>query len=271
MKRAFVLSVVILFVSAAAATSQTFNYDAEVSTSSGPHASLFPRRTRALVTYTLDPAAVDSNADPSLGIYSDAILSMSVNFPDLAIFANTGAAGLAQTFNNVGTCKISDQVFLHGGPISSASPLGGEAITSIEVDFLSKFVVTPETPFMLSSDALPTSSLPLVDAFVILRTANGNTFVHFVPHPQDSARLLISEIGVLRGIGILTLEEAGRLTSELNAAIDGLDRGNTRQGCDNLRDFIEQVNEFIDDGVLSPVRGQQLIDDARNVRTQIGC
>ena len=271
MKRAFILSVVIMIASATVAISQTFSYDAEVSTSSGPHSSLFPTRSRALITYTLDPTVADTNPDPSRGIYSGAVLSLSVNFPDLGIFANAGAAGLAQTFNNAGTCKISDQVFFFGGPISSASTLGGEVIQSVEVDFLSKFVVEPDTPFMLSSDALPTMRLPLIDSFVRLQTVNGNTFVHFVLHPQDSARLFINEIGVLQGIGILTPSQAGRLTSELNAAIEGLDRGNTRQGCDNLRDYINRLNELIDDGVLSPVRGQQLIDEARTVRLQIGC
>ena len=271
MKRAFILSVVILTVSATMAIAQTFSYDAEVSTSSGPHSSLFPSRSRALVTYTLDPTVADSNADPQRGIYTGAVLSMSVNFPDLGIFANAGAAGLAQTFNDVGACKISDQVFFFGGPITSASTLAGDVIQSVEVDFLSKFVVTPDTPFMLSSDALPVMRLPLIDSFVRIQTPSGNTFVHFVPHPQDSARILINEIGVLQGIGILTPAQAGRLTSELNAAIDGLDRGNTRQGCDNFRDFINRTNELIDDGVLSPVRGQQLIDDARTVRSQMGC
>ena len=271
MKRALLLAILALALTAANAIAQTtVSYDVEVTTAQGPHASLFPAGERLLLSYSLDPAATDSNADPKLGVFNNAVVSMSISFPGISISATTGAAGLAQTFNNVGTCKISDQVFIHGGPIISATPLGGENVNSVEVDFLSEFVDAPLSVFMLSSDALPLTTLEFADAFVLFRTASGNTFVHFNLHPSARVQGLILEVDTFEAIGLLTAVQADRLRSELTASLSGFDRGNPRQGADNLKDFIDRVNDLIDERVLSPGAGQRLIDTARSIRRQAG-
>ena len=271
MKRTLLVLILILPLMVGTALSQsTISYDVEVTTSQGPHAALFPAGERLLITFTLDSSAVDSEADPARGLFFNAVQSMSISFPGISISANTGAAGLAQTFNDFGPCKVSDQVFIHGGPISSATSLGGETVNSVEVDFLSEFVVTPATPFMLSSDALPLTNLRFGEAFVIFRTASGNTLVNFELHPSVRVGRLIIEVDALQGIGVLNASQADRLRSELAASQSGFDRGNTRQGAENLKDFIDRVNDLIDQGVLSPVGGQRLIDTARNIRRQVG-
>lgn len=273
MKRVILFSILIIAMSAVEVVSQvTISYEVAVTTASGPHASVFPSGEHGTISYTLDPAAVDSNADTSRGVYSNAVLSMSVSFPGLGIFANAGSAGLAQTFDNVGnTCTISDQVFFFGGPISSASTLGGETINQIEVDFLSEFRPPSSPPFMLSSDALPLSSLPMIDPFVIFRTAGGSTFVNFSPTFTGQIQLLKNEIEVLVAIGRLTRPQADRLLDKLNDATAALARGNTRGACADLRTFIDRVNAYIDEGSLLRHLGQSLIDDARDLRAQMGC
>ena len=271
MKQAFLFAILALPVFVGNAMSQTtVSYDVEVTTAQGPHASLFPARERLLVTYSLDPTVADSNADPLRGIYNNAVVSMSVNFPGLGISASTGSAGLAQTFNDIGTCKLSDQVFIHGGPIISATPLGGVNVNSVEVDFLSEFFDAPRHPFMLTSDALPLANLRFVEAFVLFRTASGDTFVNFDLHPTARVQLLIDQIDTLQAIGVLTASQADRLRSELSASQTGFDRGNTRQGAENLKDFIDRVNDLIDDGSLAQSAGQPLIDSARSIRHQVG-
>ena len=271
MKQALLLAILALPVFVGSAISQTtVSYDVEVTTVQGPHASLFPARERLLISYSLDPAVTDSNADPSRGIYNNAVLSMSINFPGLSISANTGSAGLAQTFNDVGTCKLSDQVFIHGGPIISATPLGGVNVNSVEVDFLSEFFDAPRRPFMLSNDALPLTNLEFVEGFVIFRTASGDTFVNFDLHPSARVQGLIDEVDTLQAIGVFTATQADRLRSELAASQTGFDRGNTRQGAENLKDFIDRLNDFIDDGSLAQSAGQRLIDTARSIRHQVG-
>ena len=270
MKQALLLAIFALPLLVGSAISQTVSYDVEVTTAQGPHASLFPARERLLISYSLDATVPDSEADPLRGIYNDAVVSMSVNFPGLSISANTGAAGLAQTFNDFGTCKLSDQVFIHGGPIITATPLGGVNVNSVEVDFLSEFFDAPRRPFMLSNDALPLTNLRFVEGFVIFRTASGNTFVNFDLHPSARVQRLIDQVGTLQSIGTLTASQADRLRSELSSSQTGFDRGNTRQGAENLKDFIDRLNDLIDDGDLAQSAAQPMIDTARSIRHQVG-
>ena len=160
----------------------TFSYDAVVTSASGVHAAVLLTGEAVTISYTLDSLAADSNSDPQRGIFANAVLSLSVSFPNLGVFAVAGPTGLAQTFDNIvdepsGTS--SDQVFFFGGPLSSASLLGGEQISSLEVDFLSAFAALPAEPLMLSNDGLPLFKLPTTDAFLILSTSSGSTFVQF--------------------------------------------------------------------------------------------
>src|SRR5687768_9668091 len=107
MKRVLLFVLLILPLMVGTALSQaTISYDVEVTTAQGPHASLFPAGERLLITYSLDPSTVDSEADPARGLFFNAVQSMSISFPGISIFANTGAAGLAQTFNDIGSCKV---------------------------------------------------------------------------------------------------------------------------------------------------------------------
>lgn len=71
----------------------------------------------------------------------------------------------------------------------------------------------------------------------------------------------------------------GSTRSTLNASTAGVsfrerardENGNTRAACNQLRAFLNQVDAFINAGVLPPDKGQELIDAAQAVRNQIGC
>jgi hypothetical protein len=160
----------------------TFSHEAVVTRADGPHAEVFAEGDLLAVSYTLDSQAADTEADPQRGYFPNAVLSLSVSFPLIDVSAVAGAAGVCQTFDNVVAAvsgTLSDQVFLIGGPISSASLLGGEPITLIEIDFLSQFFAPPAEPMMLASDALPLFELPLTDSFMGLQTSSGVTHVSF--------------------------------------------------------------------------------------------
>jgi len=164
----------------------TQSYNAVVTFSSGPQSALVPAGERVVISYTLDPLAVDSNADPQLGQFRNAVLSLSVTFPDLEVFAIAGPTGNAQTANNIKdqtTGNLSDQVAFFGGPVFFSSLLGGESISFLEVGFLSDFITPPGQPAMLSSDALPLFALPTNDATLFLRTSSGFTQVDFEARP----------------------------------------------------------------------------------------
>lgn len=182
MKRTLVILAVVVGAPVASAFSQTtISFNASVTSANGTDAAVFPAGSSLAVWYTLDPGVANLNGDPSAGYFPNAVLSLSTSFPGLGVSANAGAAGPVQTFDNYvdmsGTW--SDQVFFFGGPISSASLLGGAPIDSVEVDFLSGFLVPPDEPLLLSGDALPLSRLSGAQNFVILHTANGYTYVHF--------------------------------------------------------------------------------------------
>lgn len=190
---AFLLMATLPFTMPTGTTAQTpsvvtLSYDAVITGASGRYPGLFPAGERILVTYEIDSGVADSNADPGVGVFFNAVQSLSISFPGLGLNANAGPVGLAQTYDNFAdpSGTSSDQVFFIGGPITSASTLNGEAISSVEVDFLSDFVVPPPQPSMLSSDELPLTNLPLTEAFVIITTNGQQTYVHFGSAPPPT-------------------------------------------------------------------------------------
>ena len=189
MKRALILLALLSLSPVSSVFAQTtFSYEAKVTSAFGQNPGVFSAGDTIIVTYTLDPGVADTNVDSQSGIFPGAVVSLSVSFPGSGISVVTGAGGTAQTFDNVaaGFGDVNDQAFFQGGPISAASMLGGAPIESVEVDFLSAAVTPPAEPTMLTSDALPVFQLPVIQAFVILNTSHGATFVNFELCPNGS-------------------------------------------------------------------------------------
>ena len=70
MKQAVALLILILVNPVTSAFPQTtISYDAEVTFSSGPHASVFPVGEEVVVSYTLDSSVTDAVADPQRGVF----------------------------------------------------------------------------------------------------------------------------------------------------------------------------------------------------------
>ncbi|MEK6576071.1 MAG: hypothetical protein AABZ05_00610 [Nitrospirota bacterium] len=59
------------------------------------------------------------------------------------------------------------------------------------------------------------------------------------------------------------------LIATLQNALDQLNMGNTMAAINLLNAFIDQVNVFIAVGVLSPVEGQPLINEANEIINQL--
>ena len=168
-----------LLPSAALAQTVPVTFQARVTSAQGADAATFPVGAPITISYGVNTTAVDSDASAGAGVFHGASDNLTVLFPTLNVSA-VGTTGLIQTFDNVESSgSVSDQVFVMSGPLSSASSLGGAPILDAEVDYLSEFLPVPADPAMISSDALPVVVPPFAGAFVILRTANGTTFVHF--------------------------------------------------------------------------------------------
>ena len=80
---------------------------------------------------------------------------------------------------------------------------------------------------------------------------------------------LIGEVEAIRDTGTLNNGQANALITKLEGVLDKLDRGNTTPAINTLNAFINQVNSFIDEGILPPEVGQTLIDAANDLIGQI--
>ncbi|MBI3949375.1 MAG: HYR domain-containing protein [Acidobacteria bacterium] len=97
------------------------------------------------------------------------------------------------------------------------------------------------------------------------------SFTVTVLTPQQQIDLIIDDVEELVITGVLNQGQGNALISKLEDAIDALNRGNTNAACNKLKDFICQVQAFINNRTLTPAQGQPLIDEAVEVRTNIGC
>jgi hypothetical protein len=60
------------------------------------------------------------------------------------------------------------------------------------------------------------------------------------------------------------------LTNKLESALDKVDQGNIPPASAKLRAFIQQVNNFINSGQISPDVGQLLIDQTQLILDALG-
>ena len=98
--------------------------------------------------------------------------------------------------------------------------------------------------------------------------------------PQDAIQFLIADIRTLVSEGALNAGEGNGLIAKLAAAIPslnrgsskvGLNRGGTRAACNQLHAFVNQVNGLVGTHKLPVATGQQLVDAAESIQSQIGC
>jgi hypothetical protein len=86
---------------------------------------------------------------------------------------------------------------------------------------------------------------------------------------QQQIQSIIQMVNVLLIQGALTKVQANELKVWLTAAIMMLDQGDARAACNQLGDFINQVNALVNAQVLTSRQGKQLIEAAVAVRAGI--
>jgi len=91
------------------------------------------------------------------------------------------------------------------------------------------------------------------------------------PTPQGAIGGLIQDVQGLLQAGILTADQANGLIDKLTAAISGLNAGNLRSTCGQMKAFVNQVNAFMRSGIVTFVQGQALLRIADAVSAEIGC
>lgn len=82
---------------------------------------------------------------------------------------------------------------------------------------------------------------------------------------------LLQAVIELAALGALTADQVDGLLGKLDGVAEKLDGGNTRAACNQLRAFSNQVRAFINNGSLTSITGQPLLDEAQALATGIGC
>jgi hypothetical protein len=93
-------------------------------------------------------------------------------------------------------------------------------------------------------------------------------FVAEVP-PQEHLEDLIDDIEALGDAGILNRGQSKALIVKLSHAISKLDGGQPDVALNMLSAFINEVNAFIQGGILTPEEGQSLLDAVNDIIDQI--
>jgi hypothetical protein len=89
--------------------------------------------------------------------------------------------------------------------------------------------------------------------------------------PQDAIDDLITEqVEDLEDSGVLNHGQGNAFTSKLENAIKKIDQGKPKPAINMLNAFINQVNDFIIEGILTPTEGQALIDAANAIISSLG-
>lgn len=83
--------------------------------------------------------------------------------------------------------------------------------------------------------------------------------------PQEATELIIDEVEELVDTEVLNNGQGNSLMQKLENAIEKMNQGNTNAAINILGAFINQVNDFINEGLLSSEGGQSLIDAANDV------
>jgi pullulanase-type alpha-1,6-glucosidase len=100
-------------------------------------------------------------------------------------------------------------------------------------------------------------------------TVPARTTAVFEFAPQEMIRSLIDEIEDLVGAGSLNEGQGNALIVKLERAINRLNRGNPRTALNVLNAFVNQVNDFVKEGILTPEEGQALLDAINAIIDQI--
>ena len=100
-------------------------------------------------------------------------------------------------------------------------------------------------------------------------TVPGRTTAVFEYSPQEMMRSLIDEVEALVAGGSLNQGQGNALIVKLNNAIKKLDDGKANTALNNLNAFSNQVQAFINSGVLTPDEGQSLLEAVEAISDQI--
>jgi hypothetical protein len=202
-----------------------------------------PDDTKA-VRYWRDPIVVDySPAADATGVSLDAVVTVLWSIP-----------------------MAPDNTFSVNGPDGAvAGSFAYDPVTQVQT-FAPDAMLVPGATYTV-----------LVSGAVSIGVPGGDSGVQQAPVTWDFTTItigaqiehLIAAVETLYADGILNGGQANALISKLQGSLDKLDNGQPGVAVNRLGAFVNQVNSFIDEGVLTAEIGQLLIDQANFIIWQI--
>jgi HYR domain-containing protein len=148
-----------------------------------------------------------------------------------------------------------------GAIVSYTAPVGADGCTE---------AITTQTAGLASGSIFPIGTTTVT--FTATDTANNTASCSFAVKVLTAEAViqdLMSRVQALQPP--LSGQQAQGLRSKLNEALVAIDRDQKNVACNKLKDFINQVQTYINNGKLTSAQGQPLIDSAAHVRNTLGC
>ena len=145
---------------------------------------------------------------------------------------------------------------------------------NVSVDNPSLFAVLPaidgngQLTYTLEANANGTTNV-MVSVTDSGGTANGGedtsptqSFQIIVLSAEQQTQQMVDDVQALKDAGDLGNGQANPVLNFLDQALKDLDKGKTSQAVKKLGDFVDRIQDFLDDGTLTLSQGQPLIDAA---------
>jgi len=94
--------------------------------------------------------------------------------------------------------------------------------------------------------------------------ANGSIDITVISQEQSLADVL-TDLEILHMAGVISNGQANSLSQKIDNAVKKLDQGRPEKAIQQLNNFINQVNEFVTDGVMTSAEAQPLIDTTNRI------
>lgn len=196
--------------------------------------------------------------------------SMLFQYLDMQGLLTSATVGIENATGTVGSQVVFNAAYIHNNlvvrlslpepcswissisPMSGTTPAGSSSQVTVNVNATGLVIGSYQCQLLVLSNA-----------------ANGNQL--FVPitlivgTPVERINDLIAKVQALKAAGVLNKGQANALIVKLQAAKKNIDNGNINTAINELGAFINQVNDFVSDGILTTAQGEELVDAANAI------
>lgn len=206
---------------------------------------------------------IETDASLSAGRWQHLIVSRSNNAYTLLLDGVSRAVHGADGPSPLGSCSPGEFLVAAGSDGPANSGFRG-AIAEVLVGTANPATNVANWPFDECGGSLAT------DTHGLVMELEGSP-LWACGTPQDEIAAIVDDIEALIAGGTLASNKANPLITKLEQVIGKVEGGQTAAACDQLGAFINQVKAYINNGNLTAVQGQELIDTTNALKVNLGC